>query len=171
MAYPWPGNVRELRNTLLRAAYMARALGHRTIRADMLGLRTGDGDGMAIDSRPDAPTPSSGGFAHAFSDMMLLPEDDPSAAIPDTSEPGPRFRLQEEIARLEGLPLVEGAGLGEALDILERRLIVRALEENAWNRTKAAASLGGLSRTTLIGKMKRLGIEVMGPIGTEPTRA
>ncbi|MFN8546768.1 MAG: sigma 54-interacting transcriptional regulator [Candidatus Eisenbacteria bacterium] len=49
--------------------------------------------------------------------------------------------------------------LERVLDDLERRLILRALERHSWNRTRAAESLGGLSRTTLIGKMRRLGIE------------
>jgi DNA-binding NtrC family response regulator len=49
-------------------------------------------------------------------------------------------------------------GLDTYLMNTERRLILRALEENGWNRTRTARSLGGLSRTTLIGKMKRLGL-------------
>ncbi|MBM3287552.1 MAG: AAA family ATPase [Candidatus Eisenbacteria bacterium] len=53
----------------------------------------------------------------------------------------------------------EGAeGLGCYMENMERRLILKALEENKWNRTRAARSLGGMSRTTLIGKMKRLGL-------------
>ncbi len=44
----------------------------------------------------------------------------------------------------------------------ERRLILDALERTGWNRTRAAAFLGGVKRTTLIGKMQRLGIQ--GPI-------
>jgi len=40
----------------------------------------------------------------------------------------------------------------------ERRIILRALEESGWNRTRASQSLGAISRTTLIGKMKRMGL-------------
>ncbi len=50
-------------------------------------------------------------------------------------------------------------GLDRVLDDVERRLITRALDEHSWNRSRAAMSLGGLSRTTLLSKMKRLGIE------------
>lgn len=50
-------------------------------------------------------------------------------------------------------------GLDRVLDDVERRLIMRALRENSGNRSRAALSLGGLSRTTLLSKMKRLGIE------------
>ena len=57
---------------------------------------------------------------------------------------------------------LEGAesprSLPEALDAEERRRIIAALEASRWNKAKAAAALGA-SRTTLIGKMKRLGIE------------
>jgi DNA-binding NtrC family response regulator len=52
----------------------------------------------------------------------------------------------------------EASGLTTYIENTERRLILRALEEHGWNRTRAARSLGGMSRTTLIGKMKRLGL-------------
>ena len=70
------------------------------------------------------------------------------------SEPG------QVVARL---PFeLEGAetprSLPEALDAEERRRIIAALESARWNKAKAARSLGS-SRTTLIAKMKRLGIE------------
>jgi DNA-binding NtrC family response regulator/tetratricopeptide (TPR) repeat protein len=48
--------------------------------------------------------------------------------------------------------------LPEALEAEERRRILAALEASRWNKAKAAAALGA-SRTTLIAKMKRLGIE------------
>jgi DNA-binding NtrC family response regulator/tetratricopeptide (TPR) repeat protein len=57
---------------------------------------------------------------------------------------------------------LEGAesprSLPEALDAEERRRILAALQASNWNKAKAAVALGA-SRTTLIGKMKRLGIE------------
>ncbi|MFH1765507.1 MAG: helix-turn-helix domain-containing protein [Gemmatimonadota bacterium] len=36
--------------------------------------------------------------------------------------------------------------------------MLHALGENGWNRTRTALALGNISRTTLIGKMKRLGL-------------
>lgn len=57
-----------------------------------------------------------------------------------------------------GDELVASGGLEAYIENTERRLILKALEENEWNRTRAARSLGGMSRTTLIGKMKRLGL-------------
>jgi len=66
------------------------------------------------------------------------------------------------------LPMVAPAGLEAYLDGIERRLIVHALESHGWNRTHAARALGGLSRTTLISKMKRLGVEDPANSGTAP---
>jgi DNA-binding NtrC family response regulator len=54
--------------------------------------------------------------------------------------------------------MIAAGGLEAYVDNIERRLILKALEENGWNRTRAAKALGGMSRTTLIGKMKRLGL-------------
>jgi transcriptional regulator with PAS, ATPase and Fis domain len=59
--------------------------------------------------------------------------------------------------------LPEGRSLETFLGEIEKRLIRRALEGTGGNRTLAARALGGLSRTTLIGKMKRLGL--FEPIG------
>lgn len=62
---------------------------------------------------------------------------------------------------LDGLHRVEdpgGTGLVDRVCRLERDEIVRALAETGGNHTRAAALLG-LKRTTLIYKMKRLGIE------------
>jgi DNA-binding NtrC family response regulator len=55
-----------------------------------------------------------------------------------------------------GLPL--DVPLDQFLEETERSLIMQALEENNWNRTRTAEALGSISRTTLIGKMKRLGL-------------
>jgi len=52
----------------------------------------------------------------------------------------------------------EAATLAERVLAEERRLILEALERTAWNRTRAAKRLGNMSRTTLVGKMKKLGI-------------
>jgi transcriptional regulator with GAF, ATPase, and Fis domain len=56
----------------------------------------------------------------------------------------------------------QGLTLETLLDGIERGLIARALEQSGGNRTNAARLLGDLSRTTLIGKMKRLGVVAPG---------
>ena len=48
--------------------------------------------------------------------------------------------------------------LEDALREPERRIILKALEANAWNRQKTAEDLR-INRTTLYKKMKQLGIE------------
>ena len=63
------------------------------------------------------------------------------------------------------LEVPNGLTLETLLDSIEGRLIARALEQSGGNRTNAARLLGDLSRTTLIGKMKRLGIVAPGADG------
>ena len=50
-----------------------------------------------------------------------------------------------------------GGQLGKRVERYERRLILKALEENDWNRIKTAKQIG-IPRTTLLAKMKRLSI-------------
>jgi transcriptional regulator with GAF, ATPase, and Fis domain len=59
--------------------------------------------------------------------------------------------------RLEGDP--RPRSLPELLEAEERRRILDALQAHNWNKARAASSLG-TNRTTLIGKMKRMGIEL-----------
>jgi DNA-binding NtrC family response regulator len=70
--------------------------------------------------------------------------------------------VPQEVPSIPGAATCEdvssAGGLEAFIENMERRLILRALEESGWNRTRAARSLGGMSRTTLIGKMKRLGL-------------
>lgn len=89
-------------------------------------------------------------------ELLGLPpgEDDESGATDLLPASLPGDRLGEGISP----ELVATSGLDVVLEDLERRLILQALEENGWNRTRAALRLGGVSRTTLISKMKRLGI-------------
>jgi two-component system response regulator AtoC len=47
--------------------------------------------------------------------------------------------------------------LERSVERYERRLILKALENNDWNRIRTAAEIG-IPRTTLLGKMKRLNI-------------
>ncbi|MCK4304538.1 MAG: sigma-54-dependent Fis family transcriptional regulator [Candidatus Eisenbacteria sp.] len=63
---------------------------------------------------------------------------------------------QQALLETETLP--EGQNLDSFLGKIEHRLIEHALQRAGGNRTLAARFLGGLSRTTLIGKMKRLGL-------------
>lgn len=133
LSQTWPGNVRELKGTLLRACHLARALGADTLKPEYLGL--------------DASADRYQGAASALASLRdLLGAHEQAGGWPRTPD----------------RELVEREGLDGILEDLERRLILQALEKSRWNRTHAARSLGGLSRTTLLSKMKRLGI-------TDPT--
>jgi two-component system response regulator HydG len=68
---------------------------------------------------------------------------------------GPRITLEQ----LPPLP-VGGASAGSFLD-QEREILRRAMERAGGNKTRAARALG-LKRTTLIDKLRRLGLEAGG---------
>jgi two-component system response regulator PilR (NtrC family) len=70
--------------------------------------------------------------------------------------PGNGATAAQEVPLDVSLPL--RVPLDRFLEETERDIILLALEENDWNRTRTAKALGGISRTTLIGKMKRLGL-------------
>jgi DNA-binding NtrC family response regulator len=53
--------------------------------------------------------------------------------------------------------LGEGATLDDMLEGFETRLVLQALEASRWVKSRAASKLG-IKRTTLVEKMKRLGI-------------
>jgi DNA-binding NtrC family response regulator/tetratricopeptide (TPR) repeat protein len=106
-------------------------------------------------------------------DKLVQMSPDVRASLVRHSWPGNVRQLKNVIHRLVSLsepgqvitrlPFeLEGAetprSLPEALDAEERRRIIAALEASRWNKAKAAVALGA-SRTTLIAKMKRLGIE------------
>jgi PAS domain S-box-containing protein len=76
--------------------------------------------------------------------------------------PGGFIRPQHLPAHLLGLSGVASGRAeapGEAVEELRRAQVVRALEENGWNRTAAARSLG-IHKTTLHRRIRALGIEL-----------
>ncbi len=75
--------------------------------------------------------------------------------------------LSEDGSVLRSLPFtLEGdprpRTLPELLEAEEKRRILDALQSPNWNKQRAATTLG-TNRTTLIGKMKRMGIAVRKP--------
>jgi DNA-binding NtrC family response regulator/tetratricopeptide (TPR) repeat protein len=53
--------------------------------------------------------------------------------------------------------------LTEELESLEKKRIIEALRQSGWNKARAAGALGGMKRTTLLGRMKKLGIPTSPP--------
>lgn len=57
----------------------------------------------------------------------------------------------------------ESLSLAQELEAVEKRHILTALRETGWNKARAAGKLGGMKRTTLLGRMKKLGIPAEPP--------
>ena len=158
-AHSWPGNVRELRNVVERAVIMT------------------EGDLVDVDALM-LPAPST--TVQSSSKPLLIPPPTEAAAVtelsvptPDLSEPaaatvevnhgaairasGPPVRISRPsmIAfRASRLPLKLELAKQQTLEAVERRQIERALEMASGNKTTAASMLG-ISRTTLWEKMKQ----------------
>ena len=66
--------------------------------------------------------------------------------------------MQEVALAVPGVPVPEAAaGLKQLMAAYERNLILTALGASGWNQRRAASTLGVLP-TTLLEKMRRLGI-------------
>jgi len=100
------------------------------------------------------------------------------AALADYDFPGNQTELEGIMERalsacgvgrvtLDALPPLPagGATAGSFVD-QEREILRRAMERAGGNKTRAARALG-LKRTTLIDKLRRLGLEAPGPRDTE----
>jgi transcriptional regulator of acetoin/glycerol metabolism len=63
-------------------------------------------------------------------------------------------------ARIRSAPAVGGepSGFSERIHSVEKREILDALAGEGWNLARAARRLGDMPRSTLVSKMKRLGI-------------
>ena len=84
-----------------------------------------------------------------------LPERFIKKCIPDEMESS--SCLQEQSVPAITIPQ-DGMNLNKVVDEVERSLIMQALEKTGWIKSKAANVLG-LNRTTLIEKMKKMGIK------------
>jgi len=84
---------------------------------------------------------------------VTLAENDSYIKSSDLSEE--IFRYQENT---ETINLLEKESLKDAVEKLERKMILNALENNNWNQTKSAKDLG-LSRQGLIKKIQRYKLE------------
>ncbi|MET1022826.1 MAG: sigma-54 dependent transcriptional regulator [Pseudoxanthomonas sp.] len=132
--YPFPGNVRELENILERAMAMAD---EEAIDASDLRLPQNE----RRNAPPQAPTPPEPQDYDPF-------RSNPPQLVTSSSLPG-------------GLPTgnTDSDGpLPSYIEQMERAAIHKALEDNRWNKTKAAAQLG-ITFRALRYKLKKLGIE------------
>ena len=134
--YRWPGNVRELENEIERLWVLS---------SDEV---IGEGNlSPALRALPPAPPPTAGGVSEGASARPGPPRE-PSAQLPANRA------AQEPPA----------TSLPEALEALERSMMLEALERAEGNRTRAARALG-ISRRNLIRKVQTYGLEAAGRAG------
>jgi two-component system, NtrC family, response regulator PilR len=129
-AYPFPGNVRELENILERALALAE---DDRIEASDLRLPVA---GFAA----PAPAPTMGSIEATTLREPLLR--DPMVRDPRTTDPRDSMT----------------SALPSYIEEIERNAIQQALEDNRYNKTKAAAALG-ITFRALRYKLKKLGID------------
>jgi transcriptional regulator with GAF, ATPase, and Fis domain len=146
LSYPWPGNVRELRNVLERASILCDG---GLITLEHLPVGVGRGQPAGIGALPGAGA-GTGTFRE-------LPETGGAPVVPGggdgASLPAGSFRPGGEPGTSAAFP----PG-GVNLEMVERDLIAKALQEARNNRSRAARLLG-ISRSQLYYKLQKHGIE------------
>ena len=125
----WPGNVRELENTVERLVALSDG--------ELLGLG-------ALHTEPFALGDSGAELRAA--------EPSPEAEAQGTTTPDPS-KLEPELLRAAGR-----LGLKDRVAVFERGLIAAELERCHGNQSEAARRLG-ISRPTLIDKIRKLGLK------------
>jgi transcriptional regulator with GAF, ATPase, and Fis domain len=135
-AYRWPGNVRQLENVIERAVVVADGpvITVRELPPELLG------------ERPERAAPADG---------ILRADDLPAEAAEETDlwSPGLTSPLPGPLAASTSVMQAERA----ERERRERELLVRALAAAGGNKAEAARALG-MARSTLVSRLKRLGL-------------
>ena len=163
LRHPWPGNVRELKYTMERAAALWTCGSGAELSEEFLLL-----DGQAGRQREERAAQAGRTGCAVSGEARQAPPRSGDAGPPALSSVA-----ADDSGAIDGrLAFPEEVPAGHTIDSLlaeiERGLIARALAAAGGNRTVAARLLGNLSRTTLIGKMKRLGLFQIGENGGAP---
>ena len=136
--HPFAGNVRELENLLERALALCES---DTIGVLDLGLQ------MARDMGAGSSVKSSTGGQHR------------AAPISSTAAKAPIEHASAPVAGTDAGERIDLDGpLDEVLEAVERRTILRALEQVRWNKTRAAKRLG-ISFGALRYRMQKLDLD------------
>lgn len=128
-------------------------------------------------------------FSRAQGKEVII-DDDLLDALVDYHWPGNVRQLRNEIERMVTLAVEKGLltrgdfcptyeldetvsgeplSLAQELEKIEKKRILEALRHTGWNKARAAGRLGGMKRTTLLGRMKKLGIPADPPDRTWPS--
>ena len=147
LACRWLGNVRELRNVIERATIL-RPEGEITSGDLILDDPVGAELEMALEAAP-VRSVSSADVAFIAPRAKDVQSEDSANRLPAAAR-----------AAAAGAALPSG-GQEFSLEAAEREFIMRALRETNWQRTRAA-SLLGITRATLLAKLKRYDIRIPG---------
>ncbi len=146
--YEWPGNVRELSNTIRNAVLTAKS---DTILESDIRLTGESGDGQRQNM-------NLAGAPHAVGATPLVNKKPEQRAVADD------FRFQDIENMVEPIfdSLAEARERGHkfsTFDVMERALLVHALNATKGNQLRAAKLLG-ITRSTLRKRISRYGIQI-----------
>ena len=144
-AYPFPGNVRELENILERALTFVEG---DTIEADDIHLSENRIPAQPAPRVAVAPPPEPATIARPR--HPVASDDYPDEAIAALEQYQPRQK--------DGTAIPLPNDLENYMQGLERNLLIKALEDCNYNKTKAAEKLG-ISFRAMRYKLKKLGID------------
>ncbi|MDR1243278.1 MAG: sigma 54-interacting transcriptional regulator [Deltaproteobacteria bacterium] len=134
MQYDWPGNIRELENVIERAIILSGAEGVIDCRHLPAWLQPGGTDAA---NHPHASAPAEE-WKKRVADASTANGNGANGRRADG------YGTEEEYGREAAGPFTstEDATLEEALNALEKRMIMESLEESGGNMAKAARKLG-----------------------------
>jgi transcriptional regulator with GAF, ATPase, and Fis domain len=152
LSYSWPGNVRELRNVLERASILCDG-GLITLEHLPVGVGRGQ-PGAAGAPTSHASQWRTGG---AVQESGGVPGSPPggAGAPPGPVSPGAAGAHGSDVAHGSDIAAFPPGGVN--LEMVERDLIARALQETGNNRSRAARLLG-ISRSQLYYKIQKHGL-------------
>lgn len=135
--YPWPGNIRQLENAIERAVVLTEA------------------DSIRVDDLPPEIVAAPRGAPPVMKPRPVAKREPPAtAARPARIEV---VRTAPVAAAVSG-SIAASLGLADEMDHWERERISEALVRAAGNKAAAARALG-IPRSTLLSKLRKLGLE------------
>jgi sigma-54 specific flagellar transcriptional regulator A len=149
--YPWPGNIRELSNLIERLAILCP---ERPVSVGDLPARYRPADWTA----PPLPAPAMTAEIPQLLAAMAGEEDAEAEADEEAALPPSLWKSEEDTRAVTPTQLpANGVDLRAHLTLIERSLISQALERSGGTVAHAARLLS-LRRTTLVEKLRKLGM-------------